>query len=194
MGANVFSRLQTQRDLIRLSTQVTGSPLDSGRQAQTPRNSLTRKRSLVQIQYGPPGISCSWPYQVALRGPTTGPTVRAKDMPRSQAHGHRRGRAQAHIWPHRHAWERFMRPVALCGPTARADPTDSSKRNFPSDHAGSRKPLDALSSPRAGAAAHLRRRTRKRFCCLVVRFKAEISPSTVCLLGARLARTVRSAR
>jgi hypothetical protein len=25
---------------------------------------LTRKRSLVQIQYGPPGISCSWPYQV----------------------------------------------------------------------------------------------------------------------------------
>ena len=32
---------------------------------------LTRKRSLVQIQYGPPGISCSWPYQVALCGPTT---------------------------------------------------------------------------------------------------------------------------
>src|ERR1700691_3296360 len=30
---------------------------------------LLRKRSLVQIQYGPPGIPCSWPHQVALRGP-----------------------------------------------------------------------------------------------------------------------------
>ena len=74
---------------------------------------LTRKRSLVQIQYGPPGISCSWPYKVALCGPTTGPTARAKDMPRSQAHGYRRGRAQAQIWPRRHAWERFMAAVAL---------------------------------------------------------------------------------
>jgi hypothetical protein len=50
---------------------------------------------------------------------------------------------------------------------------------------GSRKPLDARgSSPRAGAAAYLRRRrARKRFCCPVVTFKLEISPGAVCLLG-----------
>ena len=36
----------------------------------------------------------------------------------------------------------------------------------------------------AGAAAYLRRlRVRKRFCCPVVRFKLEISPGAVCLLG-----------
>jgi hypothetical protein len=52
-GANVFSRPQTHRDLGRLSTQVKGSRFDSRRLCQTLRNSLTRKRSLVQIQYGP---------------------------------------------------------------------------------------------------------------------------------------------
>jgi len=31
MGANVFSRVQTQRDLVRLSTQVKGSRFDSAR-------------------------------------------------------------------------------------------------------------------------------------------------------------------
>jgi hypothetical protein len=71
MGANVFSRPRTQHDPIRFFSQVTSSQFDSVRRWQTLRNSLTRKRSLVQIQYGPPGISCSWPYQVALRGPTT---------------------------------------------------------------------------------------------------------------------------
>jgi hypothetical protein len=43
--------------------------------------SLTRKRSLVQIQYGPPGVSCFWPNQVVLCGPTTGPTARANACP-----------------------------------------------------------------------------------------------------------------
>ena len=34
-------------------------------------------------------------------------------MPRSQAHGHRRGRAQAPLWPRRRARERFRDQVAL---------------------------------------------------------------------------------
>jgi len=55
MGANVFSRPQTQRDVARFFSQIRGSPFDSVRRWQTPQNSLTRKRSLVQIQYGPPG-------------------------------------------------------------------------------------------------------------------------------------------
>jgi hypothetical protein len=71
MRANVFSRPPTQRDVARFFSQVRRSRFDSVRRWQTLRNSLTRKRSLVQIQYGPPGISCSWPYQVALRGLTT---------------------------------------------------------------------------------------------------------------------------
>ena len=37
----------------------------------TPGLLMTRKRSLVQIQYCPPGISCSWPYKVAFCSPTT---------------------------------------------------------------------------------------------------------------------------
>ena len=53
MGANVFSRPQTQRDVARIFSQVKGSPFDSARRRQTLQNSLTRKRSLVQIQYGP---------------------------------------------------------------------------------------------------------------------------------------------
>jgi hypothetical protein len=52
------------RDFVGLFLQVDGSPVDSLRPRQTVRISLTRKRSLVQIQYGPPGISCSRPYQV----------------------------------------------------------------------------------------------------------------------------------
>jgi hypothetical protein len=36
MGANVFSRPQTQRDSIRIFTQVNGSPFDSLRRSQTP--------------------------------------------------------------------------------------------------------------------------------------------------------------
>ena len=53
MGANVFSRPQTQRDVARFFPQVRGSQFDAGRRCRTLRNSLTRKRSLVQIQYGP---------------------------------------------------------------------------------------------------------------------------------------------
>jgi hypothetical protein len=74
MRANAISRPRTQPDPPRnfsqvrapRSTQSDGDGLP--KQAWT---SLTRKRSLVQIQYGPPGISCSWPYKVALCGPTT---------------------------------------------------------------------------------------------------------------------------
>jgi len=117
-GVNVGELVEPRRGSCRANQQVRGSVI-LARKGRS--GTLTRKRSLVQIQYGPPGISCSWPYKVALCGPTTGPTARAKDMPSSQAHRHCRGRARAHIWPHRHAWERFMRPVALCGPTARAD-------------------------------------------------------------------------
>ena len=88
---------------------------DGDRLRKPPWTSLTRKRSLVQIQYGPPGISCSWPYQVALRGPITGPRARAEDMPRSQAHGHHRGRAQAQMLLCRRATERFRAEEALPG-------------------------------------------------------------------------------
>jgi hypothetical protein len=35
MGANVFSRPQTQRDSVRMFTQVNGSPFDSVRRRQT---------------------------------------------------------------------------------------------------------------------------------------------------------------
>ena len=47
---------------------------------------LTRKRSLVQIQYGPPGISCSWPYKVALCSPTT--ALRRALLPLGSAQPH----------------------------------------------------------------------------------------------------------
>jgi hypothetical protein len=53
MGANVFSRPQTQGDVFGRFVQVKGSRFDSVRRWQTTQNSLTRKRSLVQIQYGP---------------------------------------------------------------------------------------------------------------------------------------------
>ena len=74
MGANVFSRPRTQRDVLRIFTQVKGSPSDSDgdRRPEPPCNSLTRKRSLVQIQYGPRSVTwhfLSGSYQVALCGP-----------------------------------------------------------------------------------------------------------------------------
>ena len=40
MGANVFSRPQTERDVARIFSQVKGSPLDSVRRWQTPRTAL----------------------------------------------------------------------------------------------------------------------------------------------------------
>ena len=67
MGANVFSRPQTQRDVPRIFSQVKSSQFDSARRWQTLRNSLTRKRSLVQIQYGPP-FSKTCPVLGAKRG------------------------------------------------------------------------------------------------------------------------------
>jgi len=66
MGANVFSRPQTQRDVLGRFVQVKGSRFDSVRRWQTPQNSLTRKRSLVQIQYGPRHFSKTC---LALKGP-----------------------------------------------------------------------------------------------------------------------------
>jgi hypothetical protein len=53
MGANAVSGLQTQRDVTRMSALVNDSPFDPVGRWQTLPNSLTRKRSLVQIQYGP---------------------------------------------------------------------------------------------------------------------------------------------
>jgi hypothetical protein len=40
MGANVFSRLRTQRDLLRIFSQVKGFPFDSVRRRQTPGTTL----------------------------------------------------------------------------------------------------------------------------------------------------------
>ncbi len=40
MGANAISRPQTQRDLLRMSVQVKGSPFDSVRRWQTPEMGL----------------------------------------------------------------------------------------------------------------------------------------------------------
>jgi hypothetical protein len=40
MGANVFSRPQTQRDSRRMFKQLKGSPFDSVRQVQTPGSAL----------------------------------------------------------------------------------------------------------------------------------------------------------
>jgi hypothetical protein len=43
MGANVFRRLQIQRDPLRMSAQVESSRFDSVRRRQTLQNSLTRE-------------------------------------------------------------------------------------------------------------------------------------------------------
>jgi hypothetical protein len=40
MGANVISRLQTQRDVLRMFVQAKGSPFDSVRRRQTPGTAL----------------------------------------------------------------------------------------------------------------------------------------------------------
>jgi hypothetical protein len=53
MGATVVSRLRTLPDLLGVFVEVKGSPPDSGRRGSTGQIPLTRKRSLVQIQYGP---------------------------------------------------------------------------------------------------------------------------------------------
>ena len=108
-------RSATHPECSRRSRAPRSTQSDGDRLRKPPWTSLTRKRSLVQIQYGPPGISCSWPYQVALRGPITGPRARAEDMPRSQAHGHHRGRAQAQMLLCRRATERFRAEEALPG-------------------------------------------------------------------------------
>ena len=79
-GVNAGESRGLCRGSCRARPQVRGSVVlaPEGRSG-----TLTRKRSLVQIQYGPPGISCSWPYQVALnrfqhdsddcRAPSSGP-------------------------------------------------------------------------------------------------------------------------
>jgi len=45
MGASVFSRLLTQRDVAGMFTQLKVSPLDPVRRRQTFQNSLTRERT-----------------------------------------------------------------------------------------------------------------------------------------------------
>ena len=79
MGANVFSRPQTQRDVARFFSQVEGSAFDSVRRWQTLRNSLTRKRSLVQIQHGP-AFSKTCPAVGAKRGATAGVRLQAERL------------------------------------------------------------------------------------------------------------------
>ena len=85
MGANVFRRPQPQRDVARLFSQVRSSRFDSVRRWQAPRNSLTRKRSLVQIQYGPRSVTwhfLSGSYQVALCGSYNWSCREGERMPR----------------------------------------------------------------------------------------------------------------
>jgi hypothetical protein len=65
-----FGLSATQSDSSRRSRAPSSAQSDAVRRLEAPWNSLTRKKSLVQIQYGPPGISCSWPFQVAPCGPT----------------------------------------------------------------------------------------------------------------------------
>ncbi len=87
MGANVFSRPQTQRDPVRLFSKVRDSQFDSVRRLRTPQNSLTRKRSLVQIQYGPPssktcpavGSQKGSQQPVKLASPTVGMSLNESD-------------------------------------------------------------------------------------------------------------------
>ena len=50
MGANVFSRHRTQRDPVRFSSQVRAPGSTQSDGARQLRNSLTQRRSLVQIQ------------------------------------------------------------------------------------------------------------------------------------------------
>ncbi len=56
MGANAISRPQTQPDPVRNLSQIKAprsTQPDGDRLPITAKTSLTRKRSLVQIQYGP---------------------------------------------------------------------------------------------------------------------------------------------
>src|SRR6266568_8320372 len=60
MGANAISRPQTQPDPVRNLSQIKAprsTQPDGNRLPRTAKTSLTRKRSLVQIQYGPRGFS-----------------------------------------------------------------------------------------------------------------------------------------
>jgi hypothetical protein len=70
MGANVFSRPQTQHDPLRPFAQV-GAPRstqpDGDRHQEWAWTSLTRKRSLVQILYGPRFFVPLFGYQVTAR-------------------------------------------------------------------------------------------------------------------------------
>jgi hypothetical protein len=64
-GASPRRLPSSPRDFVGLFLQVEGSPIDSRRPGRTVRNYLTRKRSLVQIQYGPPA------HMEFLQGETT---------------------------------------------------------------------------------------------------------------------------
>jgi hypothetical protein len=82
MGANAVSRLRTQRDVTRMSALVNDSPFDPIRRRRTLPNSLTRKRSQVQILYGPRHFSKSC---LALR--TTKGATLLRFCPISAGHG-----------------------------------------------------------------------------------------------------------
>ena len=60
-------RTTTQSDSSRRSRAPGSTQSDGGRRPEAPWNSLTRKRSLVQIQYGPPRFCRSKPVLTAQR-------------------------------------------------------------------------------------------------------------------------------
>jgi hypothetical protein len=61
MGANVFGRRQTRRDLLGRFRQVGGSPFDSNRPRQTRRIRMACKRSGVRIPIAPQQVRGPFP-------------------------------------------------------------------------------------------------------------------------------------
>jgi hypothetical protein len=98
MGANAISRPQTQRDSVRMFTQVKGSPFDSVRRCQTPRTSLDFPDAEEVTGSNPVRPTRHFlflPYRVALCDPTTGPTARAKTCPGHRTAGYARSSPRA---------------------------------------------------------------------------------------------------
>ena len=131
MGANVFRRPQTRRDVARFFAQVRSPRFDSVRRWQTPWNSLTRKRSLVQIQYGPRIVTWpflflarpfsalrpyNWPYSECYRWAKTCPGHRTaacgRSSPRAGHSPHSAGSAREGALPLPGSGEVFARELA----------------------------------------------------------------------------------
>ena len=119
MGANVFRHPQTQRDGVRMFTQVNGSPFDSVRRRQTPETVLEFPDTEEVTGSNPvrptrhflflalPG-SALWPYNW--------PYSEGEDIPWSQTAGYARSSPQADtsaILPCRHAIEHFRDQVVV---------------------------------------------------------------------------------